>query len=538
MLTVALQPLPNLTLPQDSPPQTIDLNQVFFDNATGQSDLTLSAKSDNTAVAQTSIDSSGVLSISLTPSASGFARITAQAKAPDGSLAIDTFRLQVTASAERSLEVPIGGPGPTQFRFVMANHTAATITLTGPGSGTIRLGGDNLSLNGSQARGANQEVEAITLSGTTAATQLTITGVSAKRGTLYADVGHIIDTDGSLGALRIKKVFLDGDLNVAGAVSTMTIDAARNGTMTLGQSNGPIGLTFGTISDESLSTPAPFSQVRGGAWFSSDSVPETFKAAYLGRVFTTSHFDVGVQLTGDGAPARLINSLFVRGEIGGTWDVPGASAPLLIGGSTFDWNANFGSLPSINDRGTFAGSLTVPSINAIRVRGTMADTVLNLTGTGATDLGSLQVLGTIMNSTINAAGNIGRIRAEGLQDSIVFAGVGTLPFGQTLPASATDLSATATIQSITLVPRRNVGGFVGSDVASANIGSLALATTKIANGGIPFGIAATSIGHLAMRDLTTRHAITINNVHDAATLAAQIAALGFSLQDLNIRFLM
>lgn len=535
LLTVALQPLPNLTLAQDSPAQTIDLNTSFFDNATGQKDLSFTAKSDNTALATTSIDASGVLSIALAPAASGFARVMLTAKAPDGSEAIDTFRLQVTASAERSLDVALG-PGHNQLGYVMANHTAATIALSGPGTGTVHLGGDQLAQAGNRVRGANQEVESITLTGTTAATQLTITGITARRGTEFADVGNIT-SDGALGSIRIKRMFLDGDLNLAGGAHLMTIDGARNGTMTLSQSIGPIGLTINSIVDENFSTPAPVSQVRGGAWFSTDSVPETFKAAYLGRVLTSSHFDVGVQLSGVGAPARMINSFNVRGEIGGTWNVPGASAPLVFGGSTFDWNATFGSLPSINDRGNLAGAVTVPSIGSIRVRGMMTNAVLNLTGTGGTDLGSLQVTGAIANSTINSAGNLGPIRAEALQNSLVFAGVGTVSPGQTLPSAASDLSATATIQSIKLLPRANVVGYLNSDIAAANMGDLSLGTTKIDNSGMPFGIAATSIGRISMRDLTTRHVITINNVHDAGTLAAQIAALGFSLQDLNIRIL-
>jgi hypothetical protein len=533
LFAVALQPLANLTLAQGSPAQAIDLTEVFFDNATGQNDLTFSAKSDNTALAQTSVDSSGVLSIALAPAASGFARLSISAKAPDNSVALDTIRLQVTASADRSLDVPLG-PGHTQFRYVMANHTTATISLTGPGTGTIHLGGDNLAQVGDHARGANQEIESITLTGTTAATQLTINGVSAKRGTVFADVGHIT-SDGSLGSLRVRRLFLDGDVNLAGGIKTLNVDGARSSTMSFGQSIGAINLSMGTIIDENLSTPAPFSQVRGGNWFSSDSVPETFKAAYLGRVLTTGHFDVGVQLTGDGAPARMIGSLSVRGEVGGTWNIPGASAPLLIGGSTFDWNATFGSLASINDFGTLAGSLTVPSISSIRVHGTMQNELLNLTGAGGTDLGNLQVFGIIKDSTINAAGNLGRIRAEALQGSLVYAGVGTLPFGETLPNLASDLSMAATIQSITLVPRAKVVGFLGSDIAASSVGNLSLATTQIANNGIPFGIAATSIGRVTMRDLTTHHFIAINNVHDAATLATQIAALGFSLQDLTIR---
>lgn len=536
LLSVSLQPFSNATIAQGSAQQTADLNQAFFDNATGQPDLKFAAQSDNTTVAQAAVDANGTLTITPAPANAGFARITLTATAPDNSEAIQTFRVQVTASADRSLDVPIG-PGHHSFRYVMANHTTATITLNGPGSGTIHMGGDNLLQIGDHARGANQEVESITLTGTTAASQLVIIGTSANRGKDFADVGNIT-SDGSVGQIRVKRLFLDGDINLAGGVGTLNIDAARSGTMTFGQSIGSINLTVGTITNENLSTPAPFGLIHGGNWFSSDSVPESFKAASIGRIVATGNFDVGIQLTGTGAKGQSIGGVNVLGAIGGTWTIPGPSAPLVVGGTAFDWDATFnGALPSINDRGNFGGSMTIASIPSIRVRGTMQNAVLNFTGAGVTDLGAMRVTGMIKNSTINAAGDLGPIAAEALQDSIVYAGVNTSGLSQALPAAASDLSAAASIRSITLVPRANVVGFLGSDIAAASVGTLSLSTTQIANGGVAFGIAAESIGHLLVRDLTTRHFIAINNVHDAATLAAQIAALGFGLQDLNLRIL-
>jgi hypothetical protein len=84
LLSVSLQPLTNLLLPQGSDAQTVDLSQIFTDNATGASDLVFTAKSDNTALAQATLSGS-VLSLNFAPTASGFAHISIQGTAPDGS---------------------------------------------------------------------------------------------------------------------------------------------------------------------------------------------------------------------------------------------------------------------------------------------------------------------------------------------------------------------------------------------------------------------------------------------------------------------
>jgi hypothetical protein len=536
LLSVALQPLSNLLLPQGSPAQTVDLSQIFGDNTTGVNDLTFTAKSDNTSLAQATVSGSE-LTINLAPTASGFAHISIQGTAPDGSSASQNFRLQVTASPDRTLTVPIGTPGHSTFRFVEANHTIGQITLTGPGTGTITLGGDKLSLAGTQARGANQELESIDLTGTTSATHLSISGVEASRGRVVADIGNIT-SDGSLGSLGIQKVDLVGDVTLAGGINSINIAAAQNSSLTFSQSTGPIAMTVGALNDVTVSTPAPFGLIKGGDWVSTDSVPESFHAAYIGRVYMTGNFDVGVQLTGTGAPGRTLGKLTVRGVIGGTWTIPGSSAPFLIGGTTSDWDATINSIPNINDLGSMGGSLTTPSLSYLKVHGNMVGALVDLTGTTGTDLGAMHVFGVIRSSAIESAANLGPIACESLEATIVYAGVSQLPQGQVLPAAASDLSSSATIESITIRPRGKVTiGFQASDIAAAMLGNLALATTEVNNNGVTFGLAAESIGHVSVRDLTHRRQLNLHDVHDAATLAAQIAASSFTTQDLSLTIL-
>ena len=534
LFTISVTPIPSATIPQGSAAQSLDLNNVFADNTTGAADLTYSAKSDNTTLIQTGINDN-ILTVTVAPNSSGFAHVTVGANAPDQSTSFQTFRIDVTPSADRTLEVPLG-PGRRSFRFVQSDHTVGTINLSGPGTGTIILGGDNLALIGNHARGANQEVESITLTGTTAATQLFINGVSAKRGTVFAGVGNIT-SDGSIGFIRMRKVVLLGDMNIAGGTRTVNMDAARNGTIQFGQSIARVNLTALSFTDENFSTPAPISTVRTLGWVNSDVVPESFQAASITSIRASGSFQPGVQLTGAGvARGRDLGSIRVPGFIGGTWSIPGASAPLVVGGTDFLFDGTFGSLPYVQTNGTFAGRLTVPSLAHVRVRGNMESAVLNLTGTG-NDLGQLFVRGAILNSAIVSAGNLGPISAEALQQSIVYAGVGQLAQGESLPTSASELSGSATIRSITLRPVGKVAGFRASDVAAASIGILAFGTTQVDNMGTPFGVAAINIGRLTARDLTNRRFIALSNINDATTLANQIAAQGINLQDLVIRVL-
>jgi hypothetical protein len=357
------------------------------------------------------------------------------------------------------------------------------------------------------------------------------------RGRLYANIGNIT-SDGSLGSIRMQKVNLVGDITLDGGVSSINIAGAQSSSLAFGQSIGPIALTVGNFNDVNLATPAPFGLIRGGDWVSTDSVPESFHAAYISRVYMTGNFDVGVQLTGTGAPGRTLGKLTVGGAIGGTWNIPGSSAPFLIGGTTSDWNATLASVPYIDDLGSMGGSLTIPSLPWLKVHGNMIGTLLNFTGTSGTDLRSMHVYGVIRSSAIESGANLGPILAEALQATLVYAGVAPLPQGQVLPASATDLSASATIESITLRPRGKVKiGFQASDIAAASLGNLALATTEVNNNGVAFGLAAETIGHVSVRDLTHHRQLNLNNVRDTATLAAQIAASGFTQQDLSLTIL-
>ena len=179
LLSVAIQAIPAQTIPQGTTPQALDLTQAFADNTTQQADLTFTTQSNNPSVVQPSI-SGTVLTLTLRRRV-GHRGHYGRCEAPDGSTAALAFRVKVPASTDRSLDVVLG-PARKSFRYVESNGTSGTITLSGPGTAVIHMGGDNLVQIGDHARGSNQEIESITVTGTTSATSLVDIGVVRKGG--------------------------------------------------------------------------------------------------------------------------------------------------------------------------------------------------------------------------------------------------------------------------------------------------------------------------------------------------------------------
>ena len=515
---------------QDSAPASLDLSGFFVDQTTGLPDLTFSVTSDKQSLVNPSVSGS-VMTLTFGAGMSGYAHLSVVATDPTGQRGGETFRVKVAAAPNRSLDVPLG-PSRRTFSFVEADHSAALITLVGPGSGTIHMSGDQLQLRGDHAHGSNQQIESITLTGTTTATSILIRG--RAHGRTFPIMGDI-SADGPLRGVNIKNTTLDGDLTAAGRVGRMQIDSAQDGNISFGGSSRAIILNAGTFVDENFSSGAPVLKVLATQWVNTGSAPETFTTPYLKDLLAIANFEVGLQLNGTGVQGRTLGHVRVLGAIGGPWRVVGKSAPLNIGGTTTDWAARFDSLARITDTGSLGGALQVPSINSIFIGGQMSNAVMSFTAPNTTDLGKMVVRGGMFGSVVQAVGNLGTIIAEAMQRSAISTGVGQLPAGQALPMTPSDFTNSSRIGSVFLRPTQKVIGFLASEIAAPNIGQLALGTTRTDNGGAPFGVAAVQIASLSARDQTHHRAFTLTALHDAAGLAAELAARHLDLQDFKIQ---
>jgi hypothetical protein len=402
-----------------------------------------------------------------------------------------------------------------------SNQASAVVTLKGPGTADVLMGGDALKLQGSNLLGANQELESITLSGTTAATSLLIRGRGTSRFSL--NIGNISATTGALAAFQVKGATQVGDVSVPGGIHQIELDVAEDGSIDAGTSPTSIkGLSF---VDENFNSTGEVRSVAVGQWADSDAIPETFSAAGVGKLTSGGSFGPDMQLTGNLGPAKI------RGSIGGTWNVGRVTSPLTVGGSIGpDFNGTFGAMAGMTVKGAFNGTLTAPSMRMFKVA-SMLEATVNLTSSGSS-LGMLAVKGSIGFTSILAAGSIGKVIAGALSNCRLYAGVSSA----SLPATPSDFSSPATIGSIILHPSRpGVISFDSARIAATNFGVLSLGTTRTANGGFQYGVGARSIGLLTIQDTTHPQKIKLHGVHDAATLVAQLSAQKVVLGDLTFQ---
>jgi hypothetical protein len=167
--------------------------------------------------------------------------------------------------------------------------------------------------------------------------------------------------------------------------------------------------------------------------------------------------------------------------------------------------------------------LTATAVATMSVGGALHDSVLTLTApavNGAFALRSLTAQKGMINTTIHSAGSIGTVNSMFVINSSVYAGVGPLPPGQGLPASASDFAAPAQIGSVSLGRSPRLPSFSNSVIAASSLGNLNLGTIPTSNGGTPFGLAARSVASVAGTDLTTHRDFRLTkltspqNLHD------------------------
>jgi len=198
----------------------------------------------------------------------------------------------------------------------------------------------------------------------------------------------------------------------------------------------------------------------------------------------------------------------------------GGNGVVNVAGLTTD-----GSLRAINGPNTaLTGTDTINgSIGALTLDSLIGGTF------SASGIGRLVVRGAIDSSTIRVSGNIASITAGSITNSKIYAGVGTLPAGQNLPASLSDFAAAAAISSVKV----GRGGFANADIAAQTLGNLSLGTIQTSNSGAALGVA----GH-SLRSLTGVAAgkhLRLQRIATQADVTSQLTKEGVALQDMVIR---
>lgn len=382
------------------------------------------------------------------------------------------------------VDVTIGaGSSAKSITYRDVSGYVTTIALGGPGSATIDLAGDNLTVNptGNSVSGGEASIQSIDTTGTTAATTLSIVPQTLNG---LLNVGPIT-TDASLGTIHAPKANLVGNLTIAGAASNIMLGNVAGGAITFGSSSQPVDIRLRNVTNESLDSAQPIGLLQVGEWVTTNAAtPGQISAPAIGSIQASDDFSPNLTISAGG-----LESFDARNIIGGAWTVSGS-----IGSVVVDLNATL-------------------SISAAT-------------------LGSISALNTL-SVVLDTTGDINSIAAGSLLNCTIEAGVGALPPDQRLPDSASEFAnPDARIGSVMLYPRvSTVIGFMNSSIAAPMLGSLSFQRIEFANGGMVQGLAADSIRSFSGIDTVTQKLFSLRKPVSLTALAADgISTTDFVLQ--------
>ena len=369
---------------------------------------------------------------------------------------------------------------------------------------------------------AQTHIDRLDVVNSTAATRVTVTTPSG----ILTEIGEI-DVHGSLYALVAPTVVLAGDATIDGTARLITLSnvggaAGPQKTFTIGEAPAGQGVAIrlGSVYDLSINSGTPITSLTAVRWLddetarpeTTDSQTDVIDAPSVGRLLVTGRVgqpgDFQADLTlSDGQAGPAIAVVSVAGSI-----------------SESDWNV--GAVRTAIIGGDLGGQWQALSIGALTVRGDLDGWTGLLTqqavaGSRALTLSYLNVLGSITDSRVLAAGRVGTVVAAAMRDSEVYAGylaastytpaAVALPTAQQMQDAAL-FDSLGSIASLTIRGQRSgigyVDSFVNSDIAARNLGVINLAYARRDNGGTEFGLICDSLARFAYRDAATTYTWT------------------------------
>ena len=393
--------------------------------------------------------------------------------------------------------------------------STGTANIFFSGSGTLAVAKNGAA---SITGGTSLEIGSIALTGTTAASSLSIHGLVTKPVT----IGGISDTS-PLGKITAASAALTGAINL-NSVGTLQVASIAGAAITIGSGlPGRVSLTAGAVTDSSLTSSVPIASLKVASW--TDGSPQSIVAPSITSLTVAGAFDPSLTLSPankttvirgidytltDTSGGIGLGSARIGGAIsGGTWNVAGSITSVSAKSIASAWvgnvNGSFGTL-TINSGG-LASPLTAESLGTLSIGGDLSSNIttayaktIRITGgidgstlsIGLGGISTLQAGGAVSSATITSLGDIGTITAGSLSDSNITAGVTA---GTTFASATSALLGSDTITSVKLAGKTPT--FTDTNILAGKITSASLGTVTTDNSGVAFGLATNSISSFA-----------------------------------------
>lgn len=352
---------------------------------------------------------------------------------------------------ERLLLSGFSSGNPAQFYD--ASGDLVTISLKGPGSGSLVFAGEGQS-----------DVSSMVLSGTDQTSSLVIT---AKGPDNQTSIGGIV-VNGSLKSITAKTTDLLGDITVNGSLVSLLLDDVSGAdivtTSPLDNLRAGMKITLDQALDTSVHSASPISSITVSEWLDADATADVIEAPWLGRLSVkgrranaklglsalAGHFQADLNLSGLGElpRGRALGSAVIAGNISGAWDIGADSGNIKAGATASSWTLDVeGSVSSIYAANSLGGSISALWVGKIF---TKYDLNVEIATSGTNSSGMSIVLlqaGSVRDVSLAVSGGINSIvvtewlDTDEIPDTIEAAWIGKLITKGSRANSRTGLSA-------------------------------------------------------------------------------------------------
>jgi cytoskeletal protein CcmA (bactofilin family) len=194
--------------------------------------------------------------------------------------------------------------GKTKATYTDATGDEVTVSLKGPGTGTVFF--DGTAVTGDAAR--------IEVDGATLSTTLSIKGDTTIGG---------LTINGSVKSAGGKSVDLTGDLAVTGDAKALTFRNVTNADLTIGGSATPVSVTAVGVTDSSITSAAPLKSLKVAFWDDAGA-DDAVAAPTVSAVASKGNFAAAIR-------AESVGKVSVGGTLGGDVRSTGSIASLTVG---------------------------------------------------------------------------------------------------------------------------------------------------------------------------------------------------------------
>jgi hypothetical protein len=251
--------------------------------------------------------------------------------------------------ARRLMSITLGADLP-KTTFVDSSGDTVTLALNGPGSAVVTL-----------ANGDSGDIRSIAITGTSTRTSL----VASVRGadTTLGD----ITTDGSLKSIVAPKADLDGNITIAGTLSSLAIrNTIGAQSISINAAGGSTSLKLGNVDDLLVSTAGALGKVSAAHWTAANPGDAGIRAAALKTLAVTGDLSADIDLSA--TDTASLGSASIKGSVlGGTWNIGGDARSISIKGNAAGWHLVVGrDVRSLSIKGTLSADNLINVTNSAR----------------------------------------------------------------------------------------------------------------------------------------------------------------------------